>query len=713
MEHESGNTKVLPDNAYRELAPGEEYVPYIPAKKKVREISPRVFIYGISLNILFTFAAAYLGLLTGNVIEAAIPIAILAVFMGKVLHKNNPNTIAENVMIQSIGAGSGVVVAGVVFTLPALYIKQLNPNMLHIIIASAMGGFLGILLLIPLRRYFVKEMHGQLPFPEATATTEILASGEAKGKDRSGIILLVATGIGALFDFLAESVQLWNSMLTSKVLMGKHGVALSKQRVESSIHGLAAFMGIGYIVGLRYAAVIAAGSLLSYWVFIPLTYYFGQHLDTVIPHVPVPDGSGKLQTSLLIKNMSVGQIFKAYVQPIGVGALAVAGFMGIVKMSRIIFGSFSLGFKAIFNKKSVAAKTARTDKDMDPRLVLMAQLVIVLILGIFYWLLVGSFTKALIAMGITFIFAFLFTAVAARAIAIVGTNPVSGMTLMTLIISSLILVAAGLKGDSGKYLALVIGCAVCTALSTAGGFITDLKIGYWLGVTPRTQQRFKFIGILVASLSVGIAMWLLASSYGFVKDATHPSPLPSPQGNLMATIIDAIMSAQKLPYMLYALGGAIAIILEMSKVPALAFALGMYLTIHINLGVLVGGFAGWLIGRSGKTPEVKQARASQGTLIASGLMAGAALIGIVAAVLSLPSLGKPIRYLSVGVDYVASHGQWVPESKAWFDGAPGQVAGLVMFIALGFGAYLLARKGAQWELKRQAEVNRDAKKKGE
>ncbi|MBU1537359.1 oligopeptide transporter, OPT family, partial [Myxococcota bacterium] len=569
MEHASGNTKVLPDNAYKPLGPGEVFTPYIPDKVKVREISPRVFVYGIGLNILFTFAAAYLGLLTGNVIEAAIPIAILAVFMGKVLHKKNPNTIAENVMIQSIGAGSGVVVAGVVFTLPALYIKQLNPNMLHIIIASSMGGFLGILLLIPLRRYFVKEMHGLLPFPEATATTEILASGEAKGKDRSGFILLLATGIGALFDFLAESVQLWNSGLSSKVLLGKHGVSLAKQRIESSVHGLAAFMGIGYIVGLRYAAVIAAGSLLSYWVFIPLVYYFGQHLDIVVPHVPITDQHGNLSSSVLIKNMSVVQIFKAYVQPIGVGALAVAGFMGIIKMSRIIFGSFSLGFKAIFQSKTNQVKSTRTDKDMDPRFVLIAQLAIVLILGIFYWILVGSLGRALIAMGVTFVFAFLFTAVAARAIAIVGTNPVSGMTLMTLIIAALILVAAGVKGDSGKYLALVIGCAVCTSLSTAGGFITDLKIGYWIGVTPRTQQRFKFLGILVASLSVGVAMWLLASSYGFIKDASHPNPLPSPQGNLMATIIDAIMSAQKLPYMLYALGGAIALILEMAKVPAL------------------------------------------------------------------------------------------------------------------------------------------------
>ncbi|MBN2723802.1 MAG: oligopeptide transporter, OPT family [Deltaproteobacteria bacterium] len=700
MEHSTDNSKVLPENAYRELREGEEFIPYIPANKKVIEISPRVFIYGVLLNILFTFAAAYLGLLTGNVIEAAIPIAILAVFLGKVLHKR-PNTIAENVMIQSIGAGSGVVVAGVVFTLPALYINRLNPNMFHIIVSSSLGGFLGILLLIPLRRYFVREMHGQLPFPEATATTEIIASGEVKGKDRSGVILLLATGAGALFDFLAETVKLWNSGLESTVLLGKKGVAMAKHQITFGIHGLAAFMGIGYIVGLRYAAVIAAGSLLSFMVLIPLVFYFGQHLDIVIPHAPILGPNGEPLRNMLIRDMPTGVIFKAYVQPIGIGALAMAGFMGIVKMSRIIFGSFSLGIKAFKATKENADVTERTDKDIDPKIVLLGQLAMVVILGIFYWILVGDLTKALIAMGITFIFSFLFTAVAARAIAIVGTNPVSGMTLMTLIISSLILLAAGLHGNSGQYLALIIGCAVCTALSTAGGFITDLKIGYWIGVTPKTQQTFKFIGILVASLSVGVAMWLLATSYGFVKTPSTPNPLAAPQGKLMATIISSMMSKSDMPYLLYALGAIIALILEMAKVPALAFALGMYLPIHINLGVLAGGFTAWAIGKAGKSAAEKQAIAGQGILIASGLMAGAALIGIVAAVLQLTALGTPVRFISVGHKYINVGGKWIPEAHKWFEGAIGQTIGLVMFILLGLSAYLLAKKGAKWDLERQ------------
>ncbi|MBU1219709.1 oligopeptide transporter, OPT family [Myxococcota bacterium] len=710
MEHNSNtDVKVLPESAYRPLNEGEKFIPYIPADKKITEISPRVFVYGILFNIIFTFAAAYLGLLTGNVIEAAIPIAILAVFLGKI-HRPQ-NTISENVMIQSIGAGSGVVVAGVVFTLPALYINKLNPNMLHIIVSSSLGGFLGILLLIPLRRYFVSEMHGQLPFPEATATAEIIASGEAKGRDRSGIILLLATGIGAMFDFLAETAKLWNSGLHSTVILGQKGIAMAKHKITFGIHGLAAFMGIGYIVGLRYAAVIAAGSLLSFLVLIPLVYYFGQHLDVVIPHAPMLGPDGEPIKNMLIRDMSVGTIFKAYVQPIGIGALAMAGFLGIIKMSRIIFGSFSLGIKAFQAGKAGQVATERTDTDIDPKFVLLGQLAIVIILGVFYFFLTKSVTGALVAMGVTFVFSFLFTAVAARAIAIVGTNPVSGMTLMTLIISSLILIAAGMKGTSGQYTALIIGCAVCTALSTAGGFITDLKIGYWVGVTPKTQQTFKFLGILVASLSVGVAMWLLATSYGFVKTPETPSPLAAPQGKLMATIISSMMSNADMPYLLYGLGAIIAIILEMAKVPALAFALGMYLPISINLGVLAGGFTAFLIGKAGKTPDEKNAIGSQGTLIASGLMAGAALIGIVAAVLQLSQLGKPVRFISVGEKFTNVGGKWIPEAHKWFDGKTGQYTGLIMFIALGFAAYFLARLGAKWELQRKAENEAASKSK--
>ncbi len=694
MEHSSGN-KVLPENAYRPLKAGETFVPIVPAQKSIIEISPRVFVYGIVFNIIFTFAAAYLGLLTGNVIEAAIPIAIMAVFMGKTLHKR-PNTISENVMIQSIGAGSGVVVAGVVFTLPALYINKLDPNMLHIIIASSLGGFLGIVLLIPLRRYFVAEMHGHLPFPEATATTEIIIQGETHGASKSGIILLASTGIGALFDFLGETVQLWNYTLNSATLLGRTGAALARKHVTIQVNALAAYFGIGYIVGLRYAAVIAAGSMLSFLVLIPLVYYVGQHTDVIIPHAPLPGGA-----KMLIREMDTATIFRAYVQPVGIGAIAVAGLLSIIKMSKIILGSFSLGFKALKQGKGHQDNLARTDRDVDPKLVLMAEGLLILVLGIFYFFLVQNITQALVAMLVTFVFAFLFTAVAARAIAIVGTNPVSGMTLITLIISSIILIAAGLKGDPGQYLALVIGAAVCTALSTAGGFITDLKIGYWVGVTPRTQQTFKFIGIIVASLSVGVAMWLLASAYGFEKTPTTPNPLAAPQGKLMATIMKSLMSGEALPYLLYGIGGAMALILEMSKVPALAFGLGMYLPMPINMGVLVGGFVSWLVGRSGKSDRERTARQGQGILIASGMMAGAALIGILSAVLQLQNLGVPARYITVGSTYVAKGGQWVPEKASWLLGTRGQVIGLVMFVLLGIVAFMLARKGATWQMEEE------------
>lgn len=694
MEHGTSK-KVLPDNAYRPLLLQEEYIPIVPAEKQIIEVSPRVFVYGILLNIVFTFAAAYLGLLTGNVIEAAIPIAILAVFLGRTLHKR-PNTISENVMIQSIGAGSGVVVAGVVFTLPALYINNLHPNMLHIVVASTLGGALGIVLLIPLRRYFVAEMHGHLPFPEATATTEIIVQGEATGASKSGIILIAATLLGAAFDFLADTVKLWNYTLSSATLLGKTGASLAKKHVTLQMNALAAYFGIGYIVGLRYAAVIAAGSLLSYLVLVPLVYYIGQHTDIIIAHAPLSGGK-----RMLIREMDTFTLFKAYVQPVGIGTIAVAGLLSIIKMSRIILGSFSLGFKALARGRQSEEQAKRTDLDVDPKLVLLIEGLLIVMLGIFYLLLVKNIAQSAVAMVVTFVFAFLFTAVAARAIAIVGTNPVSGMTLITLIVSSIILIAAGLKGDGGQYLALIIGAAVCTALSTAGGFITDLKIGYWVGVTPRTQQTFKFLGIVVASLSVTVAMWLLASAYGFEKTPTTPNPLAAPQGKLMATIMKSLMSGEALPYLLYGLGAAVAIILEMAKVPALAFGLGMYLPIEINLGVLAGGFAAWLIGRSGKTDRERAARQNQGILIASGMMAGAALIGIVSAVLQLQTLGVPARYITVGAKYIAQAGQWVPEEAAWLLGTRGQVIGLVMFVLLGVAAFLLARKGAQWELEEE------------
>jgi len=700
MEHETSK-KVLPDNAYRPLNPGETYIPIVPAEKILTEVSPRVFVYGILLNVIFTFAAAYLGLLTGNVIEAAIPIAILAVFLGRTLHAR-PNTISENVMIQSIGAGSGVVVAGVVFTLPALYINNLHPNMLHIVVASTLGGALGIVLLIPLRRYFVSEMHGHLPFPEATATTEIIVQGEATGASKSGIILIAATLLGALFDFLADTVKLWNYTLSSATLLGKTGASLAKKHISLQMNALAAYFGIGYIVGLRYAAVIAAGSLLSYLVLVPLVYYIGQHTDVIIAHAPLSGGR-----RMLIRDMDTFTLFKAYVQPVGIGTIAVAGLLSIIKMSRIILGSFSLGFKALARGRQHEDAAVRTDRDVDPKLVLLIEGLLIVALGIFYLLLVKNVGQAGLAMLITFVFAFLFTAVAARAIAIVGTNPVSGMTLITLIVSSIILIAAGLKGDGGQYLALVIGAAVCTALSTAGGFITDLKIGYWVGVTPRTQQTFKFLGIVVASLSVTVAMWLLASAYGFEKTPTTPNPLAAPQGKLMATIMKSLMSGEALPYLLYGLGAAVAIILEMAKVPALAFGLGMYLPIEINLGVLAGGFAAWLIGRSGKTDRERAARQNQGILIASGMMAGAALIGIVSAVLQLQTLGVPARYITVGAKYVAQSGQWVPEEAAWLLGGRGQTIGLVMFLLLGLAAFLLARKGAQWELEETPPAPKD------
>lgn len=707
MEQAKAN-KVLPDNAYRKLEPGESYVPVVPASDGRAEVTPWALGLGVLMTALFSAACIYMALRAGNAIEAAIPIAIMAVFFGKMRKKKS--TILENVMVQSIGQASGVVAAGAAFVIPALYINQLQPAFWQIFLACAIGGFLGVVLIIPLRKYFVADLHGELPFPEATATTEILVSGESSSSS-AGKVLLASFGLGGLFDFMVEAVHAWNPMLSTRKLLGGFGERIYQTaRFELTLNGIAALFGLGYIIGLRYAAIIAAGSVLSYLVLVPLIFLLGQQLPAF--HY--------IGQEFVIAKMSSSQIFAQFVKPIGIGAIAVSGIIGMIRMGKIIAGSVSLGVKGLFMKSVDQAEVPRTARDMNPKLVTLIQVGTAGLMGLLFLVVSiqkggGQYTTgqvamfALVGMLVGFILSFLFTPVAAQAIAIVGTNPVSGMTLITLALACATMAAIGLKGEAGMFIVLVIGCAVCTALSTSGALVSDFKIGYWIGSTPKNQQKWKFMGIIVASLVVAIVIPAMDSAYHFLvmqdgKLVSNSDVLPAPQANMLAAITKGLMSDAPQPLLLYGLGGLVAIVLYMAGVPMLAFALGMYLPISINMAVLAGAFVAWLISQTGKNKAVREARAAQGTLIASGLMAGAAIFGIVTAVLRLDFTSYAIRFISVGEVFEVvkkESGATILDSKTlhWFEELPGQGAGLGMFIVLALACYALARWGAARELK--------------
>ena len=639
------NLKGLPENAYTELKPGEEYVPVMPPKVKVPEVSFYSVITGVIMAVIFSAAAAYLGLKIGQVFEAAIPIAIIAVGLSAFTQRKN--ALGENVIIQSIGSASGAVVAGAIFTIPALYILHLNAEFYKIFLASLFGGVLGILFLIPFRKYFVKDMHGKYPFPEATATTEILVAGEKGGKQ--ALVLVVSGIIGGLYDFIVASVGLWNEVFSSRVFPFGEKIA-DKAKIVFRMDVGAAIMGLGYIIGLRYAAIICAGSFVAWYVLIPLVAYIGQSLT-------VPLGSN---ISLLVKDMSAEQIFANYVRHIGIGGIAMAGIIGIIKSSKIIGSAFSLAVKEIIGVKAVVEDKLRTHRDLTMKVIAISIIVTAIVIFIFFLLgVVNTWFYALVGLLIVLIISFLFTTVAATAIAIVGTNPVSGMTLMTLILSSIILVSIGLSGTSGMIAALLIGGVVCTALSMSGSFITDLKIGYWLGSSPYKQETWKFLGTLVSAATVGYVILLLNNIYGF----TGPQGLVAPQANAMAAVIQPLMANQPAPWILYLAGGLMALILTMIGVPALAFALGMYIPLHLNTPLLVGGLIAYFVSTRSKNEKLNKARGDRGTLIASGFIAGGALMGVVSALL---------RKFDVNIML----------SETWVDSHSAELVGLIAFAIL-------------------------------
>ena len=628
MEDERLNS--LPENAQRELKPGEEYKPLLGAEKKWAEVTPYSVALGLLMVVIFSAAAAYLGLRVGQVFEAAIPIAIIAVGLTTALGKKEG--LGQNVIIQSIGGCSGAVVAGAIFTLPAIYILGVEVNFMQMFLSSLLGGVLGILFLIPFRKYFVKEMHGKYPFPEATATTQILVSGEG-GKGAG--TLLVSGLIGGLYDFLVSTFGTWSDTISTTV-MGIGRTVADKAKILLKVNTSAAVLGLGYIIGLKYAFVICCGSLLVWLVIIPLMnlIWGGQVIDLM--HTGV---------TMTIGEMSPDQIFKDYARHIGIGGIATAGIIGIIKSFGVIKSAVGLavrefkggspsGTASLSETKGLSDtddQTPRTEQDIPMKTIVFG--IVIALLAIFAFFafggVVNNIWQAVVGLLIVGIISFLFTTVAANAIAIVGTNPVSGMTLMTLIIASLILVAVGLKGNAGMAAALIIGGVVCTALSVAGSFITDLKIGYWIGSTPKKQEAWKFVGVAVAAATVCGVMLVLNKTYGFVGDQA----LVAPQANAMAAVIQPMMNGGGAPWLLYGIGAVIAILLTVFKVPALAFALGMFIPIDLNLPLLIGGAISWYVGSRTKDKKVNDARTNKGTLIASGFIAGGALMGVVSALL--------------------------------------------------------------------------------
>ena len=615
MEQEEQKLNSLPDNAYRELKPGEVYKPIMPANSKPREVTTYSVVFGIIMAIVFSAAAAYLGLKVGQVFEAAIPIAIIAVGCGNLMKKNN--MLGQNVIIQSIGASSGVIVAGAIFTLPALYILGLDAKFYQIFLSSLLGGLLGILMLIPFRKYFVKDMHGKYPFPEATATTEVLVSGEKKGNQAK--LLAVSGLVGGLYDFFISTFGWWTETISTRI-MGWGEMLAEKTKLVFKVNTGAAVLGLGYIVGLKYAAIICAGSFTVWFVLIPFLSYFADGQTVAV-------GEG---VSMLIRDMSPEQLFTNYARHIGIGGIAMAGIVGIIRSSGIIKQALGLAVKELGGKKGSEEVAERTQHDLSMKFILIGLLATLITTFIFFQFgVLGNLFQTIDAILIVFIISFLFTTVAANAIAIVGTNPVSGMTLMTLILASLVLVSAGLSGTNGMMAAMVIGGVVCTALSMAGGFITDLKIGYWIGTTPAKQERWKFLGTVVSAATVAGVMMILNQTYGFVGE----NALVAPQANAMAAVIKPLMEGGATPWMLYFAGAALALILTMIGVPALAFALGMFIPLDLNTPLLIGGLVSWYVSTRSKDEKVNKMRRERGTLIASGFIAGGALMGVISAVL--------------------------------------------------------------------------------
>lgn len=645
MENQETKPIELSESAFRELKPDEKYEPVMSPDKNYPEVNAWSVTWGVLMAVLFSAAAAYLGLKVGQVFEAAIPIAIIAIGLSSAAKRKN--ALGENVIIQSIGACSGAIVAGGIFVMPAIYMLDLHADFLRIFIAAALGGVLGILFLIPFRKYFVKDMHGKYPFPEATATTQVLVSGEKGGSQAKP--LLLAGIIGGLYDFTVATFGWWNEQVTSRAVAFGETIA-EKAKLVVKLNTGAAVLGLGYIIGLRYAFIICMGSICVWWIIVPA-------MAIIFPDTVLNQWDPTITTT--VGDMTPEQIFTSYARSIGIGGIAMAGIIGIVKSWGIIKGAVGLAAREMKGKGAADKDVIRTQRDISFKIIAVGSVLTLIITFLFFYFGVMNFNllHAVVAILLVAIIAFLFTTVAANAIAIVGSNPVSGMTLMTLILASVVMVAVGLTGKAGMLAALLMGGVVCTALSMAGAFVTDLKIGYWLGTTPKKQETWKFLGTIISAATVAGVMMLLDKTYGFKGDA-----LAAPQAHAMAAVIEPLMSGQGAPWLLYGIGAVMALVLDRCKVPALAFALGMFIPIQLNLPLLVGGAVNWFVTTRSKDEELNKARGEKGTLIASGFIAGGALMGVVSALL---------KFSGVEFDYTD-----------WWNNHLSEVLSLVAYIAL-------------------------------
>ena len=650
MEEKKEQMSGLPENAYRELKEGEEYRPIMHPDKTYREVTPWSVCWGLVMAVVFSAAAAFLGLKVGQVFEAAIPIAIIAVGLSSGFKRKN--ALGENVIIQSIGASSGVIVAGAIFTLPALYILQdkypeITVNFFEVFMSSLLGGILGILLLIPFRKYFVSTMHGKYPFPEATATTQVLVSGEKGGNQAKPLIF--AGLIGGLYDFIVATFGGWSETVSTTIVSAGETLA-EKVKLVMKVNTGAAVLGLGYIIGLKYSLIICAGSFLVWLIIIPV-------MSAVFSTDVLTFGNDAITAT--VGSMSAEEIFTTYARHIGIGGIATAGVIGIIKSWGIIKGAVGLAVKEMNNKgEANMQRVPRTQRDIPMKIISVGVVLTLFVTAFFFQFgLLHNPFYAFIGLLLVAVIAFLFTTVAANAIAIVGTNPVSGMTLMTLILASIILVACGLKGTAGMVSALIIGGVVCTALSMAGGFITDLKIGYWLGTTPAKQETWKFLVTLVSAATVGGVILILNQTYGFTS-----GQLAAPQANAMAAVIEPLMSGAGAPWVLYGIGAVLAIILNFLGIPALAFALGMFIPLELNTPLLIGGAISWYVGSRSKDQALNNARLEKGTLLSSGFIAGGALMGVVSAALRF-----------AGVDLYQAD---------WAGSKGAEVLAIVMYLAL-------------------------------
>lgn len=661
---DSPEMRTLPENAYKELAPGEVYRPMVPASEHPPEATWRSVGWGLFFCVIFTVASAYSGLKVGQVMEAAIPISILAIGLARVYARRS--TVLENVIITGVGGVSGSVVAGAIFTLPALYILKLDPHPIQTIFICLAGGCMGVLFLIPLRRYFVREMHGKLPYPEATAITEVLVTGEKGGEQAR--LLLQATAISAVYDFFVTTFQVWREFVHLQFLEPVRALAV-KARVVVGFDAIAFILGLGYVMGLRSSMILCAGGLLANFVLVPLIWMIGQHTGDALVY------PGRLP----IAEMSAEQIFRGYVRFIGVGAIAAAGIFGILKSLKVVVGSLTIATKAF--RAGGEESQERTDRDLPMVTILIGVLVTTLAAGVFFGSLGSSWEITLVGLGLALVFSFFFASVAANAIATTARNPVSGMTMLTIIVSSVVLLNFGLSGTTGMFFVMAIAGMVCTALSVSGQMITDLKTGYWLGSTPEAQERVKFLGIVLSAAAAGLTIVMLASAFQF-GDVVEGDPRPvlaSPQASLMKALVESFMSREPIAYVLFGTGAVVAVMMEMLGVPALIFALGMYLPLELNTPALVGGFIAHRIQkRSESTGGAAGVRIRErGVVIASGLMAGGALGGV---------FGAALRLLPPEKDAWLGGLLWYAEDRIktpfYDDLAIAETVSIVLFLAL-------------------------------